>query len=234
MCPGPRSTRRQHWALNGQLQSSRASISLPLSGHSQRWNSGHAVQGRRQLKTERQVTARERLVPALAFSAIGVACIISMMAIPSAFFFALWAILAFPVLWLALFVYAARKGGAGSAAAMIFIPLAVFTMSLAPKPGASASRWVADLLDVAAFRGDLLRQMNRQQGHATDQHIAVVYLAGFGSLTNGLAYDPSRGLDNPSRITDPLWRSEFESTELSLSNADIRHVVGPYYAWFHP
>jgi hypothetical protein len=53
------------------------------------------VQRRRQLKTEKPITVSERLVPALAFSAIGVACIVSMMAIPYAFFLAIGVIPAF-------------------------------------------------------------------------------------------------------------------------------------------
>jgi hypothetical protein len=181
----------------------------------------------------KQATIGERVVPALILGAIGVTCIISMMAIPWAFFSILWIVPTFVVLWLALAVYAGRKGPR-SVAAMILVPAAVFAMALLPTPARSLSRWLADVADVAAFRGDLLRQMNTLHDNAGGEHIVVVILQGFGSLTSGLAYDPSRGLDNPSRATNPQWRSAFEATELSLPDAEIRHVVGPYYSWFHP
>lgn len=180
----------------------------------------------------KQASPRERLIPALTLGAIGVAGNIILMAIPYGFFVILWAIPAFLVFWMALAVWSTRRGP-GAATAMIVIPLTVIALMSLPSPSKSLSRWAADALDVAAYRDELLRQMNTRRSDGAARRIAVLPLAGFGSLTSGLAYDPSRNLDHPLLATDPQWRAAFEATELALPYSNVRHVLGPYYSWFH-
>ena len=175
----------------------------------------------------------ERSVLALIAGALGVLGVICLMAFPGAWLFALWVTPGAVLLWVAICIWSARRGKV-EGAAMALVPPLLLVAVLLPNPAGSVSRWVADLVDVAMYRSALLTQVRAAPDRGGGPTIAVIGLDGFGSMTSGLAYDSSRGLDRPLEVRDPRWRAALERTELSVPGTEVRHVVGAYYSWFHP
>ena len=63
--------------------------------------------------------------------------------------------------------------------------------------------------------------------------IGVLAVQGFGSLTSGLALDPSRELGLPPELRSAAWKASGDHTELSVDSIETWHIIGDYYAWFH-
>lgn len=177
--------------------------------------------------------AAERSIPAVVVSLLGVICIVALMVLPGAWMFAPVVVSAAVLFWIAICVGSARRGKF-EGAVMVMVPPLLIGAMLLPHPSASISRWLADLVDITTYRGALLRQVDGSSSGTPNATIGVVAIDGFGSMTRGVAFDASRGLDDPSAVRDPKWRAALEATELSVPGTEIKHVVGAYYSWFHP
>jgi hypothetical protein len=108
-----------------------------------------------------------------------------------------------------------------------------YLLSAVPAPNRSFSRWAADLADVAYYYSDLSRMADDSRREGQSPVIAVLDIDGFGSLTSGLAFDPSGEIMLPAARRSKEWTAVGGETELSIESMSARHVIGSYYAWSH-
>jgi uncharacterized protein YhhL (DUF1145 family) len=115
---------------------------------------------------------------------------------------------------------------------MLTVLVAVLLMIFLPFPKSTISLKVVDALRVIMYH-DQLQSLERQlRATGVSPPIAVIAIDGFGSLTSGVAYDPTGEiLLSPDRRS-AAWTAH--AGELSVDGLEARHVVGSYYAWFHP
>jgi hypothetical protein len=106
-------------------------------------------------------------------------------------------------------------------------------LSVAPMPARSFSRWAADLADVAYYHADLRRLADASRRRGESPALGVLTLDGFGTLTSGLALDPSGEIILPAVRRSRAWIAASAYTELSIESMNARHIIGNYYAWFH-
>jgi hypothetical protein len=112
-------------------------------------------------------------------------------------------------------------------------PIFVFMLGAFPNPVASPTGWAANIARVCYFRSELERSYVDAKNRGESVPVGQLYLDGFGSLTSGLAYDPSREIAMPVYRRSASWVSGPGQTELGLKNLEVHHVVGSYYYWFH-
>lgn len=108
-----------------------------------------------------------------------------------------------------------------------------FSLAALPTPAGSFARWAADLADVVVYRADLHRLSDEERRTGVSPAIGVLAVEGFGSLTSGLALDPSRELGLPPELRSAAWRASADHTELGVDGIETRHIIGDYYGWFH-
>ena len=106
-------------------------------------------------------------------------------------------------------------------------------LSEIPTPARSFSRWVADVADVAYYHAGLQRLADGSRRKGESPPIGVLALDGFGSLTSGLALDPSGEIILPANRRSRAWTAVGGQTELGVESMEARHILGSYYAWFH-
>lgn len=106
-------------------------------------------------------------------------------------------------------------------------------LSAIPTPACSFSRWVADVADVAYYHAVLQRLADGSRRRGESPPIGVLALDGFGSLTSGLALDPSGEIILPANRRSGAWTAVGGQTELGVERMEARHILGSYYAWFH-
>jgi UDP-N-acetylmuramyl pentapeptide phosphotransferase/UDP-N-acetylglucosamine-1-phosphate transferase len=113
----------------------------------------------------------------------------------------------------------------------LIVLVAVFLMIFLPFP----RLYAVDALRVMMYH-DQLQLLERQlRTRGVTPAVAVIPLDGFGNLASGVAYDPTGEILLPPARRSPAWTANaVDADELSVSGIEVRHVVGGYYAWFHP
>lgn len=120
-----------------------------------------------------------------------------------------------------------------SGVSMLSALIALVILAAVPGPADSASRWAANLIDVVAYSGALDDQVRQMRDEGVSPTIAVLAIDGFGSMTSGIAYDPTGEILRPPEQRSKSWWAVGGQTELALDGLEARPIVGHYYAWFH-
>lgn len=102
-----------------------------------------------------------------------------------------------------------------------------------PNIGNSPARWVANLTQVAYYRGALLRQARELSQEGVSPALAAIGIDGFGSLTSGVALDPTGEILLPPDKRSDAWKAAANHSELGVDDLQGVHVIGDYYSWFH-
>ncbi len=129
-----------------------------------------------------------------------------------------------PILWLRHWF---------SGVSMIAGAIAVFFIIVNPTPAQSLSRKAADLVHVLVYRNALQRQVQEMQRQGISPTAAVIPIDGFGSVTDGIAFDPTGEILRPAGRRTKAWLAVADETDLGREGMDARHIVGNYHAWFH-
>jgi hypothetical protein len=111
--------------------------------------------------------------------------------------------------------------------------LTVVVMTLAPTPAQSLARWASNWVQLAYYRSALIGQLREQRLCRASPAVAVIAVDGFGSMTSGLALDPTGELSLPAGRRSRAWNATAGETELGVEGLEVRHIMGDYYAWFH-
>ena len=111
-------------------------------------------------------------------------------------------------------------------------PLAL-AIGIFPNPVNSPVGWAANVLKVIYYHNDLQHSYLEAKNSGQASPVGQVYTDGFGSLTSGLAYDPSSEIALPANQRSKGWNDGPGKTELGVDNLEAHHVFGPYYQWFH-
>jgi hypothetical protein len=115
---------------------------------------------------------------------------------------------------------------------MLIVLVALFLTIFLPFPKSTISQKVVDAIRVMMYRDDLQLLERQLRAKGVVPPIAVIPIDGFGSLASGVAYDPTGEILLRPDKRSAAWIAQ--SGELSVDGLDVRHVVGSYYAWFHP
>jgi hypothetical protein len=115
---------------------------------------------------------------------------------------------------------------------MLIVLVALFLMIFLPFPRSTISLKVVDALRVMMYHDDLQLLERQLRAKGVTPPIAVIAIDGFGSLASGVAYDPTGEILLSPDKRSAAWIAQ--SGELSVDGLEVRHVVGSYYAWFHP
>lgn len=113
------------------------------------------------------------------------------------------------------------------------VPL-VFCFWSFPHPVNSPVGWAANVLKVIYYHNDLQRSYVEAKKSGQTLPVGQVYTDGLGSLTSGLAYDPSREIALPANQRSQAWTDGPGATELGMNDFEAHHIFGSYYQWFHP
>jgi hypothetical protein len=165
---------------------------------------------------------------------------VAILAIPSAWLYVLLLAIGHPKISLAVVALIAvgvislgRQRRWATVGGILTGLLIALLISAVPTPARSFSRWAADLADVAYYHSDLQRLANASRARGESPAIGVLALDGFGSLTSGLALDPSGEILLPANRRSRAWDAVGGQTELGLESMEARHIIGSYYGWFH-
>ena len=111
--------------------------------------------------------------------------------------------------------------------------LGVLLLATQPTVAASPALWVADVTHVLYYRGALLEQSRELRSKGVSPAVAAIAIDGFGSMTSGIAFDPTGEIVLPSNKRSQAWMAAAGQTELGVEELQARHIVGDYYSWFH-
>jgi len=113
------------------------------------------------------------------------------------------------------------------------VPL-VLALGIFPQPVNSPVGWAANVLKVIYYHNDLQHSYVEAKRSGQTLPVSQVYTDGFGSLTSGLAYDPSGEIALPANRRSRAWTAGAGATELGINSLEAHHIFGAYYQWFHP
>ncbi len=120
-----------------------------------------------------------------------------------------------------------------SGAAMLIGIFLVAVSATVPAPADSISRRAADLVDVVRYYRVVQGQLQDLENSGASPAVAVIPIDGFGSMTRGIAYDPTGEILLPPASRSKSWVATAGQTELGLEGLEARHIIGNYYSWFH-
>lgn len=110
----------------------------------------------------------------------------------------------------------------------------VFAFGTFPHPVNSPVGWAANVFKVIYYHNALQRSYVDAKKRGQASPLGQVYTDGFGSLTSGLAYDPSNEIALPANQRSKAWADGPGATELGIDSLEAHHIFGAYYQWFHP
>jgi hypothetical protein len=111
--------------------------------------------------------------------------------------------------------------------------LGVLLLATRPSVATSPALWVADVTHVLYYRGALLEQSRELRSKGVSPAVAAIAIDGFGSMTSGIAFDPTGEIVLPPNKRSQAWMAAAGRTELGVDDLQARQVVGNYYSWFH-
>ncbi|HEY4370215.1 MAG TPA: hypothetical protein VGN07_23490 [Steroidobacteraceae bacterium] len=120
-----------------------------------------------------------------------------------------------------------------SGATMLCGLIAVALLASQPTVAKSPSRRVADVAQLIYYRDALLRQVAELQRKGTSPAVAAIAVDGFGSMTSGIALDPTGEIFLKPDRRSKSWTATAGQTEIGIETLEARHIVGDYYSWFH-
>ena len=109
----------------------------------------------------------------------------------------------------------------------------VILLASLPTFATSPAEWVAHLAQVVYYRPVLLQQAAELESKGLAPAVAGHGLDGFGSLTSGIALDPSGEILLPPDRRSQAWMATGGQTELAVRGMEAHHIIGNYYSWFH-
>ena len=133
----------------------------------------------------------------------------------------------------ALSVFYWRRDWLSGFSLVCTVPL-VLALGIFPQPVNSPVGWAANVLKVIYYHNDLQHSYVEAKRSGQTLPVGQVYTDGFGSLTSGLAYDPSGEIALPANRRSRAWIEGAGATELGINSLEAHHIFGAYYQWFHP
>lgn len=109
----------------------------------------------------------------------------------------------------------------------------LFAAAGVPSPVQSLCRKGADVIHVMWFRNSLEMQARSLRERGISPTVAVIAIDGFGSMRDGIAYDPSGEIMLQPDKRSAEWVTAAGQSELGIDGLQVRHIVGNYYSWFH-
>jgi hypothetical protein len=120
------------------------------------------------------------------------------------------------------------------AGAAMVVGLVVLALSIVvPTPGRSVANFAVHVVQILAYRDELITQSNALRRERITPAVAQVAVDGFGSMTRGLAYDPTGEILLPRDKRSAAWNAVAGQSDLGLEGLEVQHVFGYYYSWFH-
>jgi hypothetical protein len=179
-------------------------------------------------------------VPAVVSLALFVLAI-AVLAVPYGWFYLVIVVFAYPAVSSVAFVIGAgslvvwfwrrdRSSGLAMAIGIIIVGVS----AVPPYSEYSPAMKIVDLVQVAAYRGDLQRQVREMKAQGVSPTIAEIELGGIGSITFGIAFDPTGEILLPPKKRSASWTATGGQTELGVDGMEARHIIGSYYAWSLP
>ena len=120
-----------------------------------------------------------------------------------------------------------------SGVSMLCAPLVVAILGAFPHPISSPIGWAANVARAFYYRDELKGSYFDARHLGESMPVGQLFIDGFGSLTSGLAYDPSGEIALPVDRRSKAWRDGPGRTELGLKNLEVHHIIGAYYFVFH-
>lgn len=100
-----------------------------------------------------------------------------------------------------------------------------------PSMGNSAASTARRWLDFAFYRPRLDVEVRAQHLDGQWPALARVTIDGFGSMSNGIAYDESGEMALPAGQQSPRWRDAAAGTELAGTTWNALRLYGHYFWW---
>jgi hypothetical protein len=187
-----------------------------------------------------------RSVIKLAGAPLAVACVlfalwVAMLAVPGALLIAVIYIMSVPrmivpacalalaAVLVLLFWWRNWVSGMTMLGGLIAIALLVYVPTVSTSP----AKWTAELVQLSFYRGALLRQADELRRRGVSPAVAAVAIDGFGSMTSGIALDPTGEILLKPDERSSQWTATAGKTELGVEDLQARHILGEYYSWFH-
>lgn len=111
--------------------------------------------------------------------------------------------------------------------------IALVLAAVFPTLAESPSRKVVDLIHVLSYQKELDQQVRELKDQGISPTIAAVAIEGFGSMTTGIAYDPTGEILLPPEKRTKSWLAIASQTELGFEGVEAQPIIGNYYSWFH-
>lgn len=120
-----------------------------------------------------------------------------------------------------------------SGVAMVAGLTIALVLACEPSLSTSPAQWTAGLARIVYYRSNLLRQAEELRKQGLSPTVACIVVDGFGSMTSGVALDPSGEILLPAEKRSQAWVATGGKTELAVEDMEAHHVIGDYYVWFH-
>lgn len=166
---------------------------------------------------------------------------VAVLAVPGAWLITAMLLVTIPQVWLvagglvaavilvAVFWSVHRLSGLAMLGGLLVLVLVICIPNLQD----SAANRLAALAQLAYYRSDLLRQMEHRRSQGIAPATAEIAIDGFGSMTSGIALDPTGEILLPPDKRSSSWTATAGKTEIGIEGLQARHLVGDYYTWFH-
>lgn len=188
-------------------------------------------------RTWKVLTNRPWLTQFLVALLLFLVCVL-VLATPTAFVLTLLAAFLVAYYWPARVLALLAVGALGFAVYRSRMPwsalayVTVLTVLVAcPSPRDSPANTLAQWVDFCYYRPRLDRMV--EQRRAAGQHplVAAVAISGFGSITNGLAFDESGEIARPAAQRSSAWGTITRGTPLDAPDMHAAPARGDYYWW---
>jgi hypothetical protein len=137
--------------------------------------------------------------------------------------------LAFATVLVLLFWRRNRASGMTMLGGLIIVVLLAYI----PTASTSPAKRIAVLAQLVCYRGALLRQADELKRRDVSPAVAAIAIDGFGSMTSGIALDPTGEILLKPEKRSRQWTATAGETELGVEDLQARHIIGEYYWWLH-
>jgi hypothetical protein len=168
---------------------------------------------------------------------VGFAASVAVFTIPGAFLLLLifgmyaWRVLAVIVVFLV--VVAARAGRWKLLAEVAIGTAIVAVLASLPQPSDSFTSRASWLVVLAVHSHELRAAADAERRAGNPRPVVAISTDGFGSMTSGIAYDPSGEIMFPAARRSAGWKAAVGQSELGVTDFVARPILGAYYSWFH-
>ena len=99
--------------------------------------------------------------------------------------------------------------------------IAIALLACVPTVARSPAEWTAELAQLVFYRGTLLRQADELRRSGVSPAVAAVAIDGFGSMTSGIALDPTGEILLTPDKRSRQWTAAAGKTELGVEDGYV-------------